>query len=103
MNMQEHWEKVYATLPADRVGWYRPHLETSLNWINELGLAKDASVVDVGGGASTLVDDLLDHEYQNITVIDLSQAALSLARDRLGKRAERVEWIQGDITSMTLP
>ena len=66
-------------------------------------MAKDARIIDVGGGASTLVDDLLDDGHRSITVLDLSKNALSLTKTRLGKRAELVEWLEGDITSVDLP
>lgn len=59
MNQREYWEKTYSTQPSQRLGWYRPQLETSLSWITELALAKDAQIIDIGGGVSTLVDDLL--------------------------------------------
>ena len=103
MNGHEHWEKVYSTNPTDKLGWYKPQLETSLKWIKELSLVKNARIIDVGGGASTLVDDLLDEGYSSITVLDLSKKALVLARDRLGERAELVTWIEGNITLLDLP
>lgn len=103
MSQQAHWENVYSTVSSDKVGWYKPHLETSMTWMKELGFTKYALIIDVGGGASTLIDDLLDDEYQCITVIDLSKKALSLAKARLGKRAELVNWLHGDITSILLP
>ena len=103
MNKREHWEGVYSTRPTDKLGWYKPHLETSLKWIKELGLDKNARIIDVGGGASTLVDDLLSEGYRSITVIDLSKKALSLSKARLGERAELVTWFEEDITSVDLP
>ena len=59
MSRREHWEQVYSSKPPDRLGWYKPRLQTSLDWITELSLDADAPIIDVGGGASTLVDDLL--------------------------------------------
>lgn len=103
MTQQEHWEKVYLSNRPERVGWYRPHLKTSLKWIQEQSLDKDAGIIDVGGGASTLVDDLLADGYRSITVLDLSQAALALTKQRLGARAVLVTWLAGDITSIDLP
>jgi SAM-dependent methyltransferase len=97
MNQKAHWEKVYSTKPTERLGWYEPHLLISLSWIKELALAKD------GGGASTLVDDLLDAGYQSLTALDISESALTCVKTRLGKRAERVTWLTGDITSVELP
>ncbi len=103
MNRREHWEKVYSTTPTEKVGWYEPHLQTSLAWIADLGLAKDVQIIDIGGGASTLIDDLLSEGYELITVLDLSKSALSSAKERLGKRSEPVTWLEGDITSIDLP
>ncbi|WP_049768835.1 hypothetical protein [Roseiflexus castenholzii] len=77
MSQRDHWEKIYSTNQPDQVGWYKLHLETSVNWISELSLSKDANIIDVGGGASTLVDDLPEIGYRSITVIDLSKTALT--------------------------
>jgi 2-polyprenyl-3-methyl-5-hydroxy-6-metoxy-1,4-benzoquinol methylase len=76
MNTQTHWEKIYAEKAPDAVSWYRPHLETSLALIEKAAAGISASVIDVGGGESTLVDDLLAHGYVNITVLDISQTAI---------------------------
>jgi SAM-dependent methyltransferase len=103
MTQENHWEKVYSGKPSRKLGWYKPHLQTSLGWIEELSLGTDASIIDVGGGASTLVDDLLHAGYQSITVLDISEKALSSVRERLGKKAELVTWLTGDITSVDLP
>jgi SAM-dependent methyltransferase len=103
MTQKKHWEKVYSDKPSEKLGWYKLHLQTSLTWIKELGLGADAPIIDVGGGASTLVDDLLDAGYRSITVLDISEKALSSARARLGKKADLVTWLNGDITSVDLP
>ncbi len=103
MNQKDRWEQVYSTKPTEKLGWYKPHLQTSLSWIKELGLAMDAPIIDVGGGASTLVDDLLGKGYRSITVLDISKKALSLVKARLGERADLVTWLEGDITSVDLP
>jgi SAM-dependent methyltransferase len=103
MSQKDHWEQVYTTKPSEKLGWYEPHLQTSLSWIKELSLAVDAPIIDVGGGASTLVDDLLDAGYRSITVLDISEKALSSVKARLGKKAELVTWLDGDITSVDLP
>jgi SAM-dependent methyltransferase len=103
MSQKEHWEQVYSTRPTEKLGWYAPHLQTSLTWIKELGLTADAPIIDVGGGASTLVDDLLAAGYRAITVLDISEQALSSIKARLGKNAERVVWMNGDATSVDLP
>jgi len=90
MSQQDHWEQVYTTKPREKLGWYEPHLKTSLSWIKGLGLAVEAPIIDVGGGASTLVDDLLDAGYRSITVLDISEKVLSSVKARLGKKAELV-------------
>ena len=101
--MQEHWEKVYGTKVPDQVSWFRPHLETSISLIERATRGDcTASIVDVGGGASTLVDDLLDRGYENVTVVDISQTALDIAQKRLGQRAGAVRWVRGDVTQVFL-
>lgn len=103
MSQKDHWEKVYSTKPGEKLGWYAPHLQTSLGWIKGLGLPVEASIIDVGGGLSTLVDDLLDAGYRSITVLDISAKALCSVKPRLGKKAELVRWVEGDITSVDVP
>ncbi len=103
MDRQQHWERIHgAKAPAD-VSWYRPHLERSLAFIEGAGLARNARIIDVGGGASTLVDDLLDRGYDDVTVLDISSAAIDRAKERLGARANAVTWLVGDITTIELP
>lgn len=85
------------------MGWYAAHLQTSFSWLQSLNLAEEATIIDVGGGASTWVDDLLDAGYRNITVLDISEDALASVKKRLGKRADAVSWITADITSVELP
>jgi SAM-dependent methyltransferase len=103
MSQKDHWEQVYSTKPTEKLGWYEPHLQTSLSWIKGLSFAVDAPIIDVGGGASTLIDDLLDAGYRSITVLDISEKALSSAKARLGKKVGLVTWLDGDITSVDLP
>lgn len=103
MSQKKHWEHIYSTKPAKKLGWYVPHLQTSLSWIKGLCLTVDAPIIDVGGGASTLVDDLLAAGHQTITVIDISEKALASVRVRLGRKAEMVTWMGADITSVDLP
>ncbi len=98
-----HWDRVYEGKAADQVSWYTPHLARSLAFIEAAGLAPDAAMLDVGGGASTLVDDLLARRFSDITVLDLSAAAVRKARERLGERAASVRWVVGDVTEVELP
>lgn len=103
MAEQEHWEAVYGQKPADRVSWYRPHLERSIAFVGGAGLAGDAAIIDVGGGTSTLVDDLLERGYSDLSVLDISSTAISGAKQRLGSRAAAARWILADITRVELP
>ena len=103
MNESKHWDRVYEGREPDQVSWYRPHLEHSLSLIDQARLPADAAIIDVGGGASTLVDDLLDRGHTRITVLDISTKAMATARERLGARAAAVSWLAGDITRVELP
>ena len=103
MNRADHWEKIYANKAADQVGWYTARLETSLQWIAELELDPADPIIDVGGGASTLVDDLLAAGHNQLTVLDLSSSALRQVQRRLRDSSSSVTWLQGDITEIELP
>ena len=103
MSSREHWDTVYATKSTDRVSWFKPHLDRSLAFLEAAKICRTGGVIDVGGGASTFVDDLLDRGYTNVTVLDFSRAALDSARGRLGERASRVQWICADVTDTRLP
>jgi len=103
MSAQAHWEHVYGTKAPDQVSWFRPHLETSLAFIERAEPNTDARIIDVGGGESTLVDDLVARGYRNVTVLDISQIAIGVTKDRLGKRASLVTWIVGDVTTADMP
>lgn len=102
MESKSHWERVYASRRADAVSWYQPHAACSLELIGRVAPERDARVIDVGGGASTLVDDLLAGGSWQVTVLDISVAALQVARRRLGAAADRVRWIDADITKVQL-
>jgi ubiquinone/menaquinone biosynthesis C-methylase UbiE len=95
---KEHWNRVYATKQANEVSWTQAVPQTSLDFINGAGLPKNAGIIDIGGGDSRLVDFLLDAGFENITVLDISEHALAKARQRLGERANNVNWIVSDIT-----
>lgn len=103
MESEQHWDNLYGRKRADQVSWFRPHLDQSLSYIARAGLSPDAALIDVGAGASTLVDDLLAAGYRRLTALDLSGAALEIARQRLGERGAGVEWMVGDITRIELP
>lgn len=103
MQSKEHWERVYSTRPTDRVSWYQEHAGQSLRLIRDTGAPLSTSIIDVGGGASTLVDDLLQCGYSTLTVLDLSAAALAAAKKRLGPLAKSVHWIEANVTDVSLP
>lgn len=100
---KEHWEKVYQTKQPDAVSWFQEHATRSLELIRSVGTSLNANVIDVGGGASTLVDDLLNSGFRNVSVLDLSASALEVARKRLGAAGDCVTWISGDICTVNLP
>ncbi|MDE2078083.1 MAG: class I SAM-dependent methyltransferase [Burkholderiales bacterium] len=101
MQNKDHWEKVYSTKAPDSVSWFQQHADMSMRMVHASGISRDAAIIDVGGGASTLVDDLFDDGYTNLTVLDLSAAALGESRRRLGKRGDSVKWLEADITRAT--
>jgi SAM-dependent methyltransferase len=102
MSSHEHWERVYRSKSASDVSWYQAEATLSLELVRRAAPDLDAPIIDVGGGASTLVDGLLDAGYRNITVLDISAAALDVARARLGERASRVKWIVSDVLDAPL-
>jgi SAM-dependent methyltransferase len=99
----EHWELLYQSKAPDEVSWFQPRAITSLQLIRESGIGLSASIIDVGGGASVLVDDLLAAGFTDLTLLDISASALATARNRLGERAARVRWMVADIRSAELP
>ena len=103
MPSKEHWEQVYSSKATDAVSWFQPQAERSLRLIGETAVPRSAAIIDIGGGASTLVDGLLAAGYSNITVLDLSAAALTTSRKRLRALANQVEWRVADITRCELP
>jgi 2-polyprenyl-3-methyl-5-hydroxy-6-metoxy-1,4-benzoquinol methylase len=103
MDPRSHWEQVYATNDPEQMSWFRPHLERSLELIERAAPDRRPSIVDVGAGQSTLVDDLLGLGYANITVLEISQTALDALKERVGRAGATVEWICGDVTEIELP
>lgn len=103
MESKEHWEKIYATKSATEVSWFQEHANLSLKLIRDSKVPLTSSIIDVGGGASVLVDDLLSIGYENLTVLDLSGAAIATAKARLGKKADRVIWLEANILEAVLP
>ena len=102
MDVKTHWEKVYTTKEPETVSWYRAHLETSVALIERAANSRSASIIDIGAGESTLVDDLVARGYGNITVLDISQTAFDVTKKRLGPLAEKAKWIVADITRVEL-
>jgi ubiquinone/menaquinone biosynthesis C-methylase UbiE len=103
MHTKDHWQHVYTSKSADSVSWFQPRAETSLRLIGATGVARSAPLIDVGGGASTLVEGLLADGYSQLSVLDISAAALAVARERLGQGGSSVQWIEADVTEATLP
>ena len=102
MDTKAHWEKVYATKAPDAVSWYRAHLETSLALIERAAETRSASIIDIGAGESTLVDDLLLRGYKKLTLLDVSETAMEATQKRLGSAANQVRWLVGDVVEMEL-
>lgn len=103
MDRKGHWEAVYAGKKSNEVSWYQAEPRLSLQLIDEVTQGREVSIIDVGGGASRLVDRLLDRPFTDVTVLDLSGAVLRETQVRLSDRAERVTWIEGDILEVELP
>ena len=100
---QKHWEELYHSTSPGKVSWYQENPATSLDFIEKTGLPKEAPILDVGSGASTLVDQLLLRGYRNLALLDVSTKALLLTRQRLGGKATGVAWHHGDVTRYSLP
>ena len=98
-NRKKHWENIYQTKELNEVSWYQSKPETSLQFIEEYAPLKTSKIIDVGGGDSFLVDNLLDLGYENISVLDISESAIDRAKQRLGERADKVKWIVADASN----
>ena len=99
---KDHWENVYSVKAPTEVSWYREHLETSLAWIQRVCPDHSSAVIDVGGGESTLVEDVLSLGYTDLSVLDISPTSLKIASQRLGVAAEKVHWLVGNICELEL-
>lgn len=96
INRKQHWESIYQTKQLNEVSWYQPTPKTSLDFFEQFNIPTTAKIIDVGGGDSFLVDNLLDLGYQDITVVDISETALEKAKQRLREKAKKVKWIVAD-------
>lgn len=94
---QQHWNNVYATKAANTVSWFQPRAEMSMLLIAESGALDDSAIIDIGGGSSVLVDQLLDAGFSDVTVLDIAERALIGSKERLGPRAANVHWIVSDV------
>ena len=98
LDRKKHWETVYETKNPDQVSWTQETPKTSLEFIHSFGLKKTAKIIDIGGGDSKLVEYLLDEGFENITILDISAKSMEKAKDRLGEKANKVNWIVSDVT-----
>jgi ubiquinone/menaquinone biosynthesis C-methylase UbiE len=98
VDRKEHWDDVYRAKAPDQLTWFQPRPETSLRLIEEANVGPEARIIDVGGGTSSLTENLLEAGYHQLTVLDVSGAALEVCRQRLAGRAADVEWIEADLT-----
>jgi cyclopropane fatty-acyl-phospholipid synthase-like methyltransferase len=98
INKKEHWDKIYSIKQPDQLSWFQTYPKTSMEFLMLFNLAKDAGVIDIGGGDSNFVDTLLEQGYTNITVLDISENAIERAKKRLGEAGDKVNWIVTDVT-----
>ena len=103
VDTKSHWERVYGTKAPTEVSWFRPHLETSLALVERVAGYRSASIIDVGGGESTLVDDLIAAGYVKVTVMDISRTAIEHSKKRLGSASSKAVWLIADVTNVELP
>ena len=102
-NRQAHWQQVYNEKGENQVSWFQERPAISLELTEAVGAALDSAIIDIGGGASRLVDALVENGYRDLTVLDLSESAVSIAKKRLGRRAATVKWIVADVTEWEPP
>lgn len=102
-NQKQHWDNVYNTKAEDEVSWFQPYPKTSMEFVELFNLPLDANIIDIGGGDSHFVDALLDKGYKNVYVLDISANAIERAKQRLGDRANEVQWIVSDVAEFDPP
>jgi Methyltransferase domain len=98
---EAHWNEVYATKAADKVSWFQARAAMSMRLIAASDASEESAIIDIGGGASVLIDQLLEADFGDVTVLDISERALRLTKDRLGSRAGEVHWIVSDVLAWT--
>ncbi len=103
MDRKTHWEGIYGTKGAKAVSWFALHLSASLRFIMGTGIKISDPILDVGAGASTLVDDLLHEGFTDVSLMDISAEALALAKARLAHKASQIHWIEEDVANAHLP
>ena len=103
MNRKAHWDEVYSNKSPLEVSWYQKEPALSLQLIDNTGISTDAAIIDIGGGASTLVDHLNERDYKHLAILDISGNALAYAKERLASAADEIEWFESDITTFQSP
>ena len=103
MNTASHWESIYASKNFNEVSWFQSYPTQSMDLIHRSGIPKKSNIIDIGGGASSLVKELLKERFENISVLDISSNALKKSQCRLGERSKQVQWIIADILKEDLP
>ena len=102
MDPKQHWQNVYTNKPADQVSWFEHSPDVSLDYIAKTRINKHQAIIDVGAGASRLVDGLIELGYNDITCMDISQQALNISRQRLGNKSPVVNWLSADVTRLDI-
>jgi SAM-dependent methyltransferase len=103
MDVRSHWDRIFSPKTSEQITWYQPHLQLSLELVGQTRIDPSARIIDVGAGDSTLVDDLLDLGFHDVTVLDASPVALQRIRERLGRRTKYVTFLEAELFSANLP
>lgn len=101
MNLKSHWENIYTSKAEDQMSWYEEYPAISLKYFEEKDLPKDAAIIDIGGGQSRFAEVLIDKGFTNVTVLDISAAAIENNKKRMGKKSEKIKWVVSDINSFS--